>query len=463
MMIRAYDEIIRMLKTETYSKLDSSTQILGVSTDSRNIAQGNLFIPLVGEHFDGHLFVEEAIHKGATAALWQLDHDNPPQNIPLIFVKDTLVALQELAKGYMKQIGARVIAITGSNGKTTTKDMVASILSTTFKVHKTDGNFNNQIGLPLTLLQMKEETQFAVLEMGMSGRNEIDLLSRLAEPEIAIITNIGDAHLLQLGSREEIAKAKLEILNGLKQKGGFVYPGDEPLLENMTDLGYELPASTKKIRFGKLGANDLYPTNIQMEKDGITFEINHSQHWNYYIPLIGKHNVMNAVAAIAVCKMIGTQEKEIQRGLKQLKVSSMRTQKMKSNSGFTIINDAYNSSPNALKATIEMLEELKGYRHKILVVGDMLELGEKEVELHREIGRLLDPQRIHHVFTYGSLAKEIGLESLNHYSPGNVKLFDNKEKLINELIHVVSQEDLILIKGSRGMKLEDVVHELKNR
>ncbi|NDI33669.1 UDP-N-acetylmuramoyl-tripeptide--D-alanyl-D-alanine ligase [Chengkuizengella sediminis] len=452
-----------MLQVEQFTQINSPAIIHGVSTDSRHINQGSLFIPLVGENFDGHLFVEEAIHRGAAASLWQKDHESPPDNIPLIFVEDTLLALQELAKQYMKQVEVRVIAITGSNGKTTTKDMIAAILSTTYKVHKTEGNFNNQIGLPLTLLQMKEDTQFAVLEMGMSGRGEIELLSKLAEPEIAIITNIGEAHLLQLGSREEIAKAKLEIINGLKQEGVFIYPGDEPLLKNISDFGYDLPLSTKRIRFGKKESNEIYPTHIKMEQDGVHFGINHSQPMDYYIPLIGKHNVMNATAAIAVSQSLDIKKEDIIKGLNHLKVSSMRTQKIQSNSGFAIINDAYNSSPNALKAAIEMLEELEGYQHKIIVIGDMLELGENEKELHRDIGRRLDPQRIDYVFTYGNLGKEAALEALNFYSTDHVKSFEEKEKLLKELLTVVTKKDVILIKGSRGMKLEDVVSELKNR
>ncbi|NBI29419.1 UDP-N-acetylmuramoyl-tripeptide--D-alanyl-D-alanine ligase [Chengkuizengella marina] len=463
MMIRAYDDIINMLNAEQFTQLKDTVIIYGVSTDSRNIKQGSLFIPIVGDHFDGHLFVEEAFRKGATAALWQEDHGSPPENIPIIIVEDTLLALQQLAKQYKKQVDVRVIAITGSNGKTTTKDMIASILSTTYKVHKTDGNYNNQIGLPLTLLQMKEDTQFAVLEMGMSGREEIDLLSKLAEPEIAIITNIGEAHLLQLGSREEIARAKLEIINGLKQEGLFIYPGDEPLLKNISELGYHLPPSTKQIRFGKKKSNEIYPTFIEMEQEGVYFGINNSQPKDYYIPLIGKHNVMNATAAIAVSQYLDIKKEDIINGLSQLQISSMRTQKLRSNSGFVLINDAYNSSPNALKAAIDMLEELRGYEHKIIVLGDMLELGENEKEMHRDIGRRLDPQRIDYVFTYGNLAKEAAIEALNHYSIDHVKSFEDKEKLLKEILTVVTENDVILIKGSRGMKLEDVVGELKNR
>ncbi|MFS1513474.1 UDP-N-acetylmuramoyl-tripeptide--D-alanyl-D-alanine ligase [Chengkuizengella sp. SCS-71B] len=463
MMIRAYDDIIDMLHVEQFTQIKEPVIIQGVSTDSRNINQGSLFIPLVGENFDGHLFVEEAFNKGAAASLWQKDHESPPDHVPLIFVDDTLLALQELAKQYMKQVEARVIAITGSNGKTTTKDMIAAILSTTYKVHKTEGNFNNQIGLPLTLLQMKEDTQFAVLEMGMSGRGEIDLLSKLAEPDIAIITNIGEAHLLQLGSREEIAKAKLEIINGLKQDGLFIYPGDEPLLENISELGYNLPPSTKRIRFGKKESNEIYPTFIKMEQDGVYFGLNQSPPKGYYIPLIGRHNVMNAIAAIAVSELLAIKKEDIIKGLKHLKVSSMRTQKIRTNSGFVIINDAYNSSPNALKAAIEMLEELEGYHHKMIVLGDMLELGENERELHQDIGRRLDPHKIDYVFTYGDLAEEVAFEAQNHYLPDHVKSFKNKEKLLKELLTIVTEKDVILIKGSRGMKLEDIVDELKNR
>lgn len=205
--------------------------IEGVTTDSRNVRKGNLFVPIIGEKFNGHDFVEKAFENGAHASLWSRSVPNPPQDKPLIIVDDTLAALQQIASHYLLEVNPKVVGITGSNGKTTTKDMIASVVGTRYRVHKTKGNFNNHIGLPLTILDMPEDTEVAVLEMGMNAKGEIELLSSIARPDIAVITNIGDAHLQDLGSREGIAEAKLEIIKGLKENGTLIYHGDEPLLK----------------------------------------------------------------------------------------------------------------------------------------------------------------------------------------------------------------------------------------
>lgn len=225
--------------------------ITGVTTDSRQAAAGQLFVPLVGEQFDGHEYLEQAVQNGAVAALWKKGKEVPESlaHVPLLIVGDTLVALQRLATAYRSELFVRVVGITGSNGKTTTKDMAAAILGTSYKVHKTEGNFNNHIGLPLTVLQLEEDTEVAVLEMGMSGFGEIELLARIAQPDAAIITNIGDAHMLQLGSRAGIAKAKLEIATGLSEDGLLLYNGDEPLLEEELQRS-TLPAGMVRRTFG---------------------------------------------------------------------------------------------------------------------------------------------------------------------------------------------------------------------
>ena len=215
---------------------------------------------LRGEKVDGHRYVEKVKDQGAAASLWQKDVPNPPKNIPIIIVENTEVALQELARAYRQQLNVKVIGVTGSNGKTTTKDMTAALLATTYKVHKTSGNFNNHLGLPLTILSMEEDTDVAVLEMGMSSRGEIEFLSKLARPDLAIITNIGESHLLDLGSREEIANAKLEIIEGLASGGTLIYYGDEPLLRDKVG---NLLESLHVLSFGRSHTNDLYATSIQ--------------------------------------------------------------------------------------------------------------------------------------------------------------------------------------------------------
>ncbi len=316
----------------------------GVSKDTRTLAPGNLYIPLIGEAFDGHRFVEAASRQGAVGSFWQQDRPDAPEGVPLILVDDTLAALQRLAVNYKRQLHVRIVGITGSNGKTTTKDMTAAVLQTSFRVHKTGGNYNNHIGLPLTLLQLSEDTEIAVLEMGMSGRGEIEFLSRLAEPEIAVITNIGEAHLLQLGTRQEIARAKTEILAGLLPGGTLVYNGDEPLIEEvlpeLSEPGRMQAPSYGRVRFGHGAENDLYPSDIRMDAKGTHYRIHEAGARDFYIPLLGAHNVVNSLAAYAVGRHFGLDAETIARGLAGAAVTGMRIEVMHAPSGLTIFNDA---------------------------------------------------------------------------------------------------------------------------
>lgn len=444
---------------------DINLVIQGVSKDTRTIQEGNLYVPLIGESFDGHQFVEDAVSKGAAASLWQNDHEDRPVGVPLILVDDTLQALQQLAKAYRSQLSVRIVGITGSNGKTTTKDMTASVLAATYKVHKTLGNYNNHIGLPLTLLQLEEDTEVAVLEMGMSGRGEIRFLSELAEPEIVLITNIGEAHLLQLGSREEIARAKTEIMAGLQQDGTLVYNGDEPLIEKVLPelkaQGAMKATRYHRVRFGANQDNDLFPSHTRMDAAGTHFSIDRFEGVSFYIPLLGFHNVVNALAAIAVGIHFGIPAAKIAQGLRTSTMTSMRIELLKAPSGLTILNDAYNASPTSMKAALSLLDELEGYNRKIVVLGDMLELGEQEEQFHREIGRMLNPQTIERVYVYGSLAHHIAEEASKHYPAGRVQSFDDKNRLAQAIASYVAPDDVVLVKGSRGMKLEQVVSLLQ--
>ncbi|MBD0379176.1 UDP-N-acetylmuramoyl-tripeptide--D-alanyl-D-alanine ligase [Paenibacillus sedimenti] len=463
MINRTLGQMIDMLGGEADLVAASSSaadiQITGVSTDTRTIRPGSLFVPLIGEHYDGHAYAAEAYDKGAAAALWQDDRPNPPEGMPIIRVKDTLTALQQLAKAYRKQLSVRIVGITGSNGKTTTKDLVAAVLGSTYEVHKTKGNLNNHIGLPLTLLQLEETTQYAVVEMGMSGRGEIELLSGLAEPDAAIITMIGEAHMLQLGSREEIARAKAEILNGMPSGGLFVYNGDEPLIEQaLTERS--LPDGLRRIRFGSGKSNDLYPTVIRMDAEGAYFDINAPDYPELYIPLLGTHNVINALSAIAIGEAFGVSPQNIAAGLRSLQMTSMRIEKLTAASGLTVLNDAYNASPASMRAAIALTEQLRGFGRKFVVLGDMLELGEHEEQFHRDIGAMLSPERVDYVFTFGRLGSFIADEAAKSFQQAYVRAYDDKEQLAAELRELAQAEDLVLVKGSRGMRLEQVVQAL---
>lgn len=433
----------------------------GVFTDSRKPVQGSLFIPLVGERFDGHEFVQTCLEKGAVGALWQKDHGTAPQGA-VIIVENTLVALQELASSYLRENKASVVGITGSNGKTTTKDIVDAILSTTFKVHKTQGNFNNHIGLPLTVLSMEPDTEIVILEMGMSGRGEIEELSLIAQPDVAIITNIGESHLLQLGSRLEIARAKVEIAAGMKSGGLLIYNGDEPLIEQvLAEPATKLPEGLQRYTFGLQTDNDDFPTGIMNVQSGVAFTTKQSGEGALTLPLLGTHNVVNCLAALAVARHFGVAAEQIIAGLSRLKLTGMRIEIINGVSGLTMLNDAYNASPTSMKAAVDVLEGLKGYRIKVAVLGDMLELGPQEHELHRGIGEYITPDKMNMVLAYGPLSASIAEGARQNMPAEAVHTFESKEELTRYLLENLQSRDVVLFKASRGMKLEEVVEALK--
>lgn len=423
----------------------------GAHIDSRAIEKGNLYIPIIGARVDGHTFFKSAFDNGAAAMLWQENIEGAPSDLPLIYVKNTEIALRELATAYRNQLNFKIVGITGSNGKTSTKDILSSMLAAKFSVHKTAGNFNSEFGMPLTILRAPEDTEICVLEMGMRGLGQISLLSKIARPDAAIITNIGEAHIEELGSRENISIAKFEITDGLTEEGIFVYPGEEPLLKPKA-------AALNKalITFGETAANDYYPTALSTLEDGMEFTVSGSEK-ALYLPILGKHNVMNALAAIAVARRFGMDFDEIQQGLSALEMSKMRMELSKTKSGLTLINDAYNSSPTSVRATLDLLGSLQGYRKKIVVLADMLELGEKEADYHAEIGAAIDPGVVDAVFAFGPLATT-HLAAASRVQ--DTRAFQDKETLAQALIQLGRSGDIVLIKGSRGMKLEEVIEKI---
>ncbi|MFS0727605.1 UDP-N-acetylmuramoyl-tripeptide--D-alanyl-D-alanine ligase [Paenibacillus sp. 1P07SE] len=438
----------------------------GVSTDTRTIGPGQLFVPLKGERYDGHAYAAAARKRGAAAALWQQDRQLPAElaGWPVILVEDTLAALQRLAAGYRRELPVRIVGITGSNGKTTTKDMVAAALATVFRVHKTSGNLNNHIGLPLTVLEMDASTEAAVLEMGMSGFGEIRLLSEIAHPDLAIITNIGDAHMQQLGSRQGIAKAKLEIADGLKSGGTLILNGDEPLL---AEDAVSLPEGIRVLRFGQQPGNDYIVQPQRMDAASSSLRISYDSETTpeLTVPAAGVHNMMNAAAAVAAALQLGAAIDRIAAGLAGMQLSAMRIEKIEAYNGATVLNDAYNASPTAMRAAIDLVEQLQGYRCKWLVLGDMLELGDQEEEMHREVGRYITPAKADRVLTFGTLGACIadGAAAAFAAEPQAVRAFDDKQALGAWLRSQLSPEDLVLVKGSRGTRMEQIVQAIQHR
>jgi UDP-N-acetylmuramoyl-tripeptide--D-alanyl-D-alanine ligase len=453
MIRRTIGQIAHMIPVQNDVSAYSMIEIHGVSIDSRKIEKGNLFIPFQGEKVDGHQFVEDAFRKGAAASLWKKDVPNPPKDVPILMVDDPLHALQELARAYRNELQTKVVGITGSNGKTTTKDMTASLLSRKYRVQKTEGNFNNHIGLPLTILSLREDTEVAVIEMGMSAKGEISFLTKLARPEVAIITNIGESHLQDLGSREAIADAKLEIVEGLPKDGLLLYFGDEPLLRERVQNMKQVRTKT----FGKMSTNDVYPTFTEQKGLGTVFSINRQPNEQFFLPVLGAHNLMNALAAMMVAEEWNLSFTEMKKGLENLQLTKMRMELLEGKNGAKWINDAYNASPTSMKAAIQLLESLQGFERKIVVLGDMLELGPQEKEFHFQVGKSIDPNRIDYVFTYGELAAFISNGAKEQFPSDRVLSFNDKTELINHLKHVVKANDVILVKASRGMRLEEVV------
>lgn len=457
MIKRSLKQIAEMVAAANEISPFADLEITGVTIDSRKIKAGNLFIPFRGEHVDGHLYVADALQKGAAAALWQKDVPNPPLHLPILIVDDCLAALQELARKYRHELSVKVVGITGSNGKTTTKDMTASLLSLKYKVQKTEGNYNNHIGLPLTVLGLDEDTEIAVLEMGMSARGEIAFLTKLACPDAVVITNIGESHLLDLGSREGIAEAKLEILQGLQEGGLAVLHGDEPLLMDRIN---RYKGNVQVQTFGRSETNNLFPVDITQLGKGTRFTINASNEI-FEMPVLGTHNILNALAAMQVACYFEIPFETIREGLKEVKLTNMRMELVEGSHGEKIINDAYNASPTSMMAAIELVANLRGFERKILVLGDMLELGPEEEQYHLRIGEALDKAKIDFLFTFGSLGSHIAKGARPQLGEQLVFTFSDKLELYRKLIQYVNKSTLVLVKASRGMKLEEIVKALQ--
>ncbi|MFD2044010.1 UDP-N-acetylmuramoyl-tripeptide--D-alanyl-D-alanine ligase [Ornithinibacillus salinisoli] len=427
-----------------------------VTTDSRVKSTNALFVPIVGENFDGHAFVQQAIEQGASAVIWNREKELPesvPADFPIFLVENTVHALQEIARHYRKKVNPIVIGITGSNGKTSTKDMVASVMKTTYRTHFTDGNFNNEIGLPLTILAMRLDTEVLVLEMGMSDFGEIELLSQIARPDYAVITNIGESHIEFLGSRHGIAKAKLEITSGLKTNGKLIIDGDEELLK-------DVHGKENVITCGFKAYNDVTIKNVEIMHHQTVFEL--SDNNKYVVPLLGEHQAQNASYAITLGKLLHVDSAFIEKSLQSLSITSMRFEILKGINDVAIINDAYNASPTSMKAAIEVVKQMNGFQEKVLILGDIFELGEHSEGLHRSVADEIDDS-ITAVYTVGHDSHVITEAVKSRYPHLIAKHFNVNEELINELNTYVKQDTLLLFKASRGMHFETLIEKIQNQ
>lgn len=430
------------------------TVVTGISIDTRTISQGDLFIPFRGDTVNGHKFVEQAFEKGAAASLWLKDEPNPPSDKPILLVDDAEQALQQMARFYRNEHKAKFIGITGSNGKTSSKDILASMLSPYYKVQKTIGNFNNQLGLPITILSLDEDTEIAVLEMGMSGFGEIEFLSKLARPHYAVITNIGEAHMQDLGSREGIAKAKFEIVKGLEDGGMLFYDGDEPLLQELVAKGPNIHYYSS----GFNGNHSLTVCDIDTIDSGSRFNVKGILNGEFFIPVLGQHQVKNTLNAMLVANALGLTEEQIRKGLAQVTLTHMRMQLVSTKNGVLFINDAYNAAPTSMKAAIEFVQSSELRSEKWLVLGDMLELGDNEKYFHKQLANKIDENIIAKVCLFGPRMKWLYEKLKNKFSDQDLIYTENEYEVIVRYIKENSNEhSLILLKGSRGMKLETIL------
>lgn len=422
-------------------------QVLSVCTDSRKITKGCLFIALVGERFDGHDFVASAFEQGAVGAVCSKPVKAAGE---VLTVADTGKAFLTLAQYYRSLFSYPVVGVTGSVGKTTTKEMVFAVLNRKFNTLKNEGNLNNEIGLPTTVFRMDTTFDAAILEMGMSNFGEISRLSRVAQPDIGIITKIGVSHIEYLGSREGILKAKLEILDGLKPKAPLVVNGDDDMLSTIKLM------ERRVITFGIENKNaDYVATEINQGDKSTTFTVVFGDKaQSCTIPTVGLHNVYNALSAFAVGIYLGITPEECAAGLSEYTTSGMR-QRVRDYNGITIVEDCYNASPDSIRAATNVLASMKCDK-KIMVFGDMLELGAMSDTAHIEAGKYIAQKGIDCLLTYGEKAA-LSAESAKADGIKASAAFCDKAALAEHLKKIAEPGDAVLFKASRGMKLEDVI------
>lgn len=452
---------MKMKLQEVYSALKiqaediPDVEITGVCFDSRKAKNGDLFFPLKGER-DGHDFIESAISNGASATIWQNDHKIENKDIPYVIVDDVMAAFDQLAKYYLNKVNPKVIAVTGSNGKTTTKDMIASVLATDNNVAKTPENFNNEIGVPFTILNMPTNTEILVVEMGMDRPGQIEHLSSVAHPDVSVITMIGEAHIEFFGTRDKIADAKMEITHHLQEDGLFVYDGDEPLLNERAE-----PLEQSIATFGKNDNNTIYTTEINSHKEKTTFKINLWPDLEFSIPIMGDYNVNNAMAALLIGRRYHISAENMQQALANLYMTENRTEWVKAANGADILSDVYNSNPTAAIEVLDNLQKLSTGR-KIIVLGDMLELGSASKRLHESLADHIDPNDFAKVYLVGKEMKALYDLLVPKYQPADISWYskDQLEDLTANIKEEMNSDDTILLKASHGIHLENVLKEL---
>ena len=435
----------------------------GFSKDTRTIKEEDMYIGIKGEHFDGNLFWKEALNNGAMGVIVQdiafTEADlKKYQDKIIIKVKDTLQALYKIASYKRNLYSIPVVAITGSVGKTSTKDIVANVVLQKYKTVKTIGNNNNNIGLPFTILNAPEDIETMVLEMGMNHFGEIHLLSEIAKPTICIITNIGTSHIGNLGSRENILKAKLEILDGAENPY-IIVNNDNDLLHKW----YEENKHKHNIKtYGMENKSDIYAQDIQLEEQSSQYTICiENQKEKIQVPVGGAHFILNSLCAILTGKILNIPLKEIKRGIETFQLTKNRMEVIEIDKGIKIINDAYNSSVESVKASLKYMSQMKANR-RIAVLGDILETGSFAKEIHETVGKIVCENKIDILICSGENAKYIVKSAKeNTFNEKNIYYFENKNEIVRLLKEIELPGDVILVKASNGMRFFDIVEEIK--
>jgi UDP-N-acetylmuramoyl-tripeptide--D-alanyl-D-alanine ligase len=448
-------EVAKVVKAINDVRQYQDLEIISVEFDTRKVVAGSLFVPLKGRR-DGHDFIQEAIKQGAVATFWGKELQDAPSEIAVIQVLDPLAAMQQLASYYRQKMQPDVIAITGSNGKTTTKDMTAATLASNYKTYKTQGNYNNEIGLPYTILSMPDYTEKLVLEMGMEYPGDLHLLSTIAKPSMAVITLIGESHLKFFKTRANIAKGKFEITDSLEKNGMLIIPEDEPLLRPFTQQ-----LSQKVITFGMDDASDLQARVISKGKMQTAFTLNFLD-GEFTIPISGNYNVKNALIAAFIGQQMKVSSEKIHESLKNVQLTQSRTEWLKTSEGVEILSDVYNANPTAMKLVLKSFAQMPTDGRRIIVLGDMLNLGENSREFHENLAFNLHPDTIHSLFLYGEemanlyqvLKTKYPEKMIFHY-PAN-----EKAKLIQAVKAYIRPKDLVMLKASNGMGFKEIVDAL---
>ena len=446
---------VRDLVEATGGKLlcgDPETSVARIKLDSRQVESGDLFVPIIGERVDGHKFIPQVLDLGAAAVLTS-EHDEVPEECSKgawIRVEDTKAALQDIGRYLRARLSLPLVGVTGSVGKTTTREMIAAALSAKYRVYKTPGNSNSQVGVPITISEISEQDEIGVIELGMSEPGELTVIAKIAKIDMAVITNIGITHIEQLGSRENIYKEKMTIQDGLREDGVLILNGDDDML-----CSTKGKSGVKTVYYG-IGSNcDFRAENINLNDGPAKFTAVHGEdRQEVVLGVMGMHNVMNALAAIAVCNENGMTMEEAAQGLKTFHGFKGR-QQIHAGARYTILDDSYNASPASMKASLDVFKTLKPDSRHVAVLADMKELGDKVMEYHHEVGVHTAGTGVDFVITLGEACHALA-EGVRSVSDIPIVEFTDKEEMVSYLEANLADGDCVLFKGSNSMGLSAV-------